>query len=446
MVHPAVFAVATGIGLLTDKYMLEVTNYVEHYALDMRPTDEQESFIKSAMYAGAIIGMVTFGPISDFAGRRACLIACSVITLLGAACSAGAYDSNSLIVARIITGIGMGGEYPLAAAHSAEAASDSNNGARNVALLYLFGSGGGPVLAALACYLLDLSGMEGEMIWRALFFIGVLLALSGLILRVLTTENSKKFCNFNECKPPGTRRNFLRHYWRPLLGTSLAWLLFDFLEYGLKQNDAAIFAVHAADCFRTSVLMVFSTRLLCGLIVVIPALILAPWLLTKLPSKYVQMIGLMGCTLANLTLAVGYDRFSDLPVLFGALYVTQLSFQSLPGVTTLAIPAEIFPSAVRGTGSAISAASGKVGATVGSFLFTMLKEKELFHTIFWVVTGTAVLALLLTVLTTPLYNGRGLDEAERLACTGETEEAVRALYRGIAPPDEDAAEMKQEQV
>jgi PHS family inorganic phosphate transporter-like MFS transporter len=226
-----------------------------------------------------------------------------------------------------------------------------------------------------------------------------------------------------------------------LLGTSLVWLLFDVVEYGLKQNDAAIFAADAADCFRTSVLMVFSTRLLC-----IPSLILAPWLLTKLPSKYVQMIGFTGCILANLTLAVGYDRFSDLPVLFGALYVMQLSFQSLPGVTTLAIPAEIFPSAVRGTGSAISAASGKVGATVGSFLFTMLKEMELFHIIFSVVIGTAVLALLLTVLTTPLYNGRGLDEAERLACTGETEEAVRALYRGIAPPDEDAAEMKQEQV
>ena len=30
-------------------------------------------------------------------------------------------------------------------------------------------------------------------------------------------------------------------YWRPLLGTAGCWFLYDIVEYGLKQNDAAIF-------------------------------------------------------------------------------------------------------------------------------------------------------------------------------------------------------------
>ena len=54
-------------------------------------------------------------------------------------------------------------------------------------------------------------------------------------------------------------------------------------------------------------------------------------------------------------------------------YILQLSFQSMPGVTTMAISAEIYPSMVRGTGAGISAACGKVGATVGSYSFSELK-------------------------------------------------------------------------
>lgn len=46
----------------------------------------------------------------------------------------------------------------------------------------------------------------------------------------------------------------------------------------------------------------------------------------------------------------------------------------MPGVTTMAISAEIYPSMVRGTGAGISAACGKVGATVGSYTFSELKK------------------------------------------------------------------------
>lgn len=39
----------------------------------------------------------------------------------------------------------------------------------------------------------------------------------------------------------------------------------------------------------------------------------------------------------------------------------------------MAISAEIYPSMVRGTGAGISAACGKVGATLGSYVFSELK-------------------------------------------------------------------------
>jgi PHS family inorganic phosphate transporter-like MFS transporter len=439
MVNRIVFALATGIALLTDKFMLESTNYVEHYATDMSPSQEQKEFIKSAMYAGAILGMVSFGPISDTAGRRVCLIACSLITFLGAVLSACAWSSNALIAARVITGIGMGGEYPLASTHSSEAASDSNKGARNVGLLYLFGSGGGPALAALVTYFLDLGGMPPQYIWRGIFLVGCILALIGLVLRVVTTEDSQKFVEARKKNPRGTTRNFIKHYWKPLLGTSLIWFLFDIVEYGLKQNDAGIFEAVNNGPYRNNVLEVFLSRLL-----VVPSLAFAPWLLTKLSSKHVQLIGFAGCVLANFLLAVAYEPLHKSTVIFGALYIVQLSFQSLPGVTTMAISAEIYPSAVRGTGAAISAASGKLGATVGSFFITMLNEMDMINTIFWVISGTSCAALLLTFLTTPRYNGTTLDMAEQLAVDGDTKKAVKVLYGGPQKEPMKEAETKEQ--
>lgn len=69
MVHPIITGIATGIGLLTDKYMLGATNFVEHYAVEFHATDAQKDFVKAAMYGGAILGMIVMGPLSDIIGR-----------------------------------------------------------------------------------------------------------------------------------------------------------------------------------------------------------------------------------------------------------------------------------------------------------------------------------------------------------------------------------------
>ena len=420
-------ALATGIGLLTDKYMLGATNFVEHYALDFHATHAQKDFVKAAMYAGAMLGMIVMGPASDFFGRRLGLILCSFITLLGALLSALAWSENALIAARVITGIGMGGEYPLASSHSAESSDKTSDGARNVALLYLFGSGFGQALCPFVTYLMDVGGVPHELLWRWIFGVGVILSALGLALRYFAIQDSQKFVESKQAeqKHHASTWKILAPYWRALLGTAGCWFLFDIVEYGLKQNDAAIFSKNASATYTDSILQVLWSRLL-----VIPSLIFAPWLLTKISSKRVQLVGFLGCALANLILAVAYEELRDLSGLFFAFYIAQLSFQSLPGVTTMAISAEIYPSMVRGTGAGISAACGKLGATVGSYFFSELKNLGEIRAIFWTVFATSALAMLLTVLNTPYYNGNALDEADALACDGRPGQAVKVLYAG----------------
>ena len=65
-----------------------------------------------------------------------------------------------------------------------------------------------------------------------------------------------------------------------------------------------------------SVLDVFFTRLL-----VIPSLILAPWLLTKTSSKRVQIVGFAGCAVANLILALFLKPLRDIKILFFTLHL-----------------------------------------------------------------------------------------------------------------------------
>ncbi|CAE7454749.1 GIT1 [Symbiodinium necroappetens] len=420
-------ALATGIGLLTDKYMLGATNFVEHYALEFHATDSQKDFVKAAMYAGCMLGMIVMGPASDYIGRRLGLILCSGITLLGALLSALAWSENALIAARIITGVGMGGEYPLASAHSAESSEKTSDGARNIALLYLFGSGFGQALCPLVTYIMEVSGVPHELLWRWIFGVGVILSACGLVLRYLTTQNSQKFVESKkaERKHHDSMWTILSPYWRALLGTAGCWFLFDIVEYGLKQNDAAIFSENASASYAESILQVLWSRLL-----VIPSLIFAPWFLTKVSSKRVQLIGFIGCGVANLILAVAYEELREFSTLFFLFYILQLSFQSLPGVTTMAISAEIYPSMVRGAAAGISAACGKLGATVGSYFFSELKNLGEIRGIFWTVFVTSALAILLTALSTPYYNGNTLDEADELARNGKPREAVKMLYGG----------------
>ena len=108
----------------------------------------------------------------------------------------------------------------------------------------------------------------------------------------------------------------------------------------------------------------------------------------------------------------------------------QLSFQSLPGITTMAISAEIYPTMVRGTAAGISAACGKLGATVGSYVFSELKNLSEIRGIFWSVFATSALATLLTALSTPYYNGSTLDSADKLARDGKPRQALKILYSG----------------
>lgn len=66
--------------------------------------------IVSIYYLGAIFGCFAGGWLADRVGRINGLLAGSLFALIGGALQAGAQDSNFMLCARVVTGIGTGGK------------------------------------------------------------------------------------------------------------------------------------------------------------------------------------------------------------------------------------------------------------------------------------------------------------------------------------------------
>jgi MFS family permease len=68
--------------------------------------------IVSVYYLGAIFGCFAGGWLADRVGRINGLLAGSLFALVGGALQAAITNSNFMICARVLTGIGTGGKYP----------------------------------------------------------------------------------------------------------------------------------------------------------------------------------------------------------------------------------------------------------------------------------------------------------------------------------------------
>jgi len=435
-VNPVVFAFATGVGLFADKYILDAANFAD--ALNSFESSEaMVDFNKAAPLWFAILGMVIFGPLSDVLGRRPCMLATLAMTSLGALGCALSPNEWWLIVFRSITGIGMGGEYPLASTHAAKNSKNKNDAARNVGLLYFCGNGIGKSCCSLFVWLMlsscpDSRKVDGapnqewkDLTWRWMFGVAAIMAFLGLICRFFTTKSEEEH---SPTEPNTTQRgelSKLKTFWMPLAAAGGAWFLYDFVEYGLGSNDAQLFG-DTSKGSAEGAKNVFLTRITSGG----PSILLASFCLQFLSTKLVQAIGFVGVAVTCLPLSLSYTSVHDNHGLFLTNYIVQYAFQQFDGVSTMAVAAAIFPGGFSGTGAGISAGVGKLGAAIGITALTQMKQEDHDAQIFTVVVVISFVGLLLTLVLTPRYGRANLDKMEQLALEGDERGAVKALYAG----------------
>jgi MFS family permease len=146
--------------------------------------------VASFYVAGAVMGALGFGWITDRYGRRLVFYITLIVYLTGVLLSAFAWDFWSFACFRLVTGLGIGGEY--AAVNSAIDELIPAKFRGRVDLLVNGSFWLGAALGALATpFLLDQRLFSANLGWRLGFGIGAVLGLSILLLRRFVPESPR---------------------------------------------------------------------------------------------------------------------------------------------------------------------------------------------------------------------------------------------------------------
>ncbi|KAL3664980.1 hypothetical protein V7S43_010155 [Phytophthora oleae] len=392
-----------GLGFFNDAYDLFVMNIInvvltEQYGKHVY-TSYVKSWVSAAAIIGAVIGQLLFGVLGDVFGRRVNMIATCILLIVGSILCTVVYGGSGsttlwmLVGARIILGIGIGGEYPLAASSSAEDSTSSAERNTRVATTFSL-QGIGQVVAALLGNLLVEALADGESgnnsdsrletVWRLLFAIGCIPAAVICYYRV-TAEETDAYKAIQERSNAVTqvgaqkkaRLSFiLRHYWVSLLGTAGTWFLFDIIYYAQNLFSASILSVIGV---KNSSLQQVTTMNAFVALLALPGYYVAIYFINSLGRKKMALQGFFFMGVLCLILAIFWDDLQDQTVLFIVLYGLTLFFANFgPNTATFVLPTEMYPTPIRSTCHGISAACGKAGAAIGSFGFSIWVENESF--------------------------------------------------------------------
>ncbi|XSG82824.1 MAG: MFS transporter [Methyloligella sp. ZOD6] len=144
----------------------------------------------SAYLAGAVLGAVFFGWLTDRLGRKRLFTITLAVYLLATASTAFAWDFWSFAVFRFLTGAGIGGEYTAINSAIQELVPARYRGWTDLVINGSFWIGAA-MGAAGSIVLLEPGFLPPDMGWRAAFFIGAALGLVILILRLWIPESPR---------------------------------------------------------------------------------------------------------------------------------------------------------------------------------------------------------------------------------------------------------------
>jgi len=344
----------------------------------------QVGLVASAGFVGMFLGAAISGRLADRYGRRPIFQATLVLFSIGAVLSAVAPTFELLLAARVIAGLGLGGELPVVATLVSEFSPRAQRG-RMIVLLESFWAYGTLAAGLVALFVLPQFG------WRGAFLVAALPALYVAYLRSALPESPRYLAERGRSAeadaivrrveragggalltlgaavaPARSGRTSLTELWKPAYArrTAMLWILWfgiTFTYYGIFLYVPSLLAARGLSEVRSNEFFFLST------IAQIPGYFSAAWLVERWGRKPTLVAYLLGTAAAAFLFGnsgTGTDAF---------LYAALLSFFNLGawGVVYTISP-ELYPTAVRGTGAGVAAAVGRIGGIIGPFLTPVL--------------------------------------------------------------------------
>ncbi|CAN6709428.1 unnamed protein product [Malus baccata var. baccata] len=434
------------------------------------------NFVIGVALIGTLSGQLVFGYLGDKLGRKKVygitlimMVVCAICSGLSFGSSAGSV-MTTLCFFRFWLGFGIGGDYPLSATIMSEYANKMTRGMFIAAVFAMQGVGiifAGLVSMILSKIFLNMypapafshspadsshvlsTQPQADYLWRIVLMLGALPALvtfywrmkmpetgrytaliegnakqaaadMGKVLEIEIQAEQDKLAQFKAANEyPLLSKEFFRRHGKHLIGTTTTWFLLDIAFYSQNLTQKDIFPVMGLtqqpedvnalrEVFETSramfVIAFFGT---------FPGYWFTVFFIEKLGRFKIQLMGFFMMSLFMAIIGAKYHDLKQNRFMFGTLYGLTFFFANFgPNSTTFVLPAELFPTRVRSTCHALSAAAGKAGAMVGAFgvqYYTLSGKPGVIQKAMFFLAFTNMLGFFFTFLVTET-KGRSLEE------------------------------------
>ncbi|TQR60678.1 MFS transporter [Campylobacter troglodytis] len=206
-------------------YAFTAVYFAHNFSSSDNPTIQQISAfgVFAAGFFMRPIGSWAFGSLADKIGRKSSMVFSVILMAVGSFMIAALPSKESvgdlaiilLLIARLIQGLSVGGEYGIAATYLSELATEGRRGFYSsfqyVTLI------GGQLLAVASISIMLLFFSEQQMndyAWRILFVVGGLLALGSLFIRSIMSESATEL---DKHEDRGSFKALFSTSWKPFL-------------------------------------------------------------------------------------------------------------------------------------------------------------------------------------------------------------------------------------
>jgi MFS family permease len=378
---------------------------------EWNPSSAELGLISSSAIIGAIVGAFAIGSLTDKIGRQLAFRIDLGMFVVFAVLSALSPSIAWLIAFRFFLGVGIGADYPISSSYVAEIAP-ARDRSRLLVGAFSFQAVGQLLGVLVGLVILQVYPDAGS--WRYMLAAGVVPAVFILWLRRGVPESPKWLAssgNLDEaaqvvsifCRHPVTVQDLQEDTvapgtaaggvsWRDLFSapmrkattlSAVPWFLMDIATYGVGVFTPTIIGAIAisggASKTRYIADDIASTKgaAFVDLFLVVGFLI-ALLLIVHVGKIRLQVTGFIAMTVGLLILAYashlsgGGDE--NLLLVFLGFSTFNLFMNAGPNPTTYVMPAEVYETRVRCTGSGFAAAAGKTGAAVGTLFFPTLQS------------------------------------------------------------------------
>src|SRR5881398_4104089 len=153
-------------------------------------SNAEVGLVSSAYLAGAVLGALFFGWLTDRLGRKRLFFITLAVYLLATAATAASWDVGSFALFRFITGAGIGGEYTAINSTIQELIPARYRGWTDLVINGSFWVGAA-LGAGSSIVLLDPALFSPDIGWRVAFFMGSVLGLVIFIMRFWIPESPR---------------------------------------------------------------------------------------------------------------------------------------------------------------------------------------------------------------------------------------------------------------